>query len=226
MDFLFGKRKTPQEMLREQQRALNRAMREIDRERINLQNQEKRMIIEIKKLARQGQLGAAKIMAKDLVRTRQYIQKFYKMHAELQSVSLRIVTLKSTASMTDAMKGACRAMMAMNRQMNLPAMQRIMMEFEKQGEMMDMKEEMVSDTMDSVMGEDGEEAETEAVVNQVLDEIGINLGQQLADAPTGIAAPAAAAPAKAAAVPAGSGGAEELADADADLQARFENLKK
>ena len=78
MDFLFGKKKTPQELLREHQRTLNRAMREIDRERGNMQVQEKKTIAEIKKLATQGQMGAAKIMAKDLVRQRSYIQKFYK----------------------------------------------------------------------------------------------------------------------------------------------------
>ena len=47
--------------------------------------------------------------------------------------------MKSTATMTEAMKGATRAMMAMNRQVNMPAMQHIMMEFEKQGEIMEMK---------------------------------------------------------------------------------------
>jgi division protein CdvB (Snf7/Vps24/ESCRT-III family) len=50
-------------------------------------------------------------------------------------------------------------MMVMNRQMNLPAMQRIMMEFEKQSEKMDMKEEMMSDTMDDVFEEEDEKEE-------------------------------------------------------------------
>jgi charged multivesicular body protein 2A len=52
MEFLFGKKKTPQEVLREHQRALNRAMREMDRERTTLQLQEKKTIAEIKKLAK------------------------------------------------------------------------------------------------------------------------------------------------------------------------------
>lgn len=38
----------------------------------------------------------------------------------------------------------------MNRQMNLPAMQKILMEFEIQTEKMDMKEEMMNDTMEEV----------------------------------------------------------------------------
>jgi len=37
-----------------------------------------------------GQMGAAKIQAKDLVRTRRYIEKFYGMRTQLQAVGLRI----------------------------------------------------------------------------------------------------------------------------------------
>ena len=44
------------EMLREHQRSINRAQRDIDRERTNLQNQEKKVIMEIKKAAKQGQM--------------------------------------------------------------------------------------------------------------------------------------------------------------------------
>ena len=38
-------------------------------------------------------------------------------------------------------------MMNMNRQMKLPEIQKIMQEFEKQSEIMDMKEEMMNDVM-------------------------------------------------------------------------------
>lgn len=47
-------------------------------------------------------------MAKDLVRTRNYVQKFYKMRTSLQAVSLRIQTLRSNQQMAEAMKGATR----------------------------------------------------------------------------------------------------------------------
>jgi charged multivesicular body protein 2A len=43
--------------------------------------------------------------------------------------------------------------------MNLPEIQRIMMEFEKQSEIMDMKEEMMDDAIDMAMGDDGDEEE-------------------------------------------------------------------
>merc|ERR1719288_767309 len=110
-------------------------------------------------MAKAGQMDAVKIMAKDLVRTRRYVKKFMLMRANIQAVSLKIQTLKSQNSMAQAMKGVTKAMMSMNKQMKLPEIQKIMMEFEKQTEIMDMKEEMMSDVIDDAMGdEDDEEA--------------------------------------------------------------------
>ena len=44
------------ELLRENKRALDKAIRELDRERTSLQTQEKKLIAEIKKTAKQGQM--------------------------------------------------------------------------------------------------------------------------------------------------------------------------
>lgn len=60
--------------------------------------------------------------------------------------------------------------------MNLPALQRIAMEFEKENDIMDQRQEMMDDAIDDATGVEDEE-ESEDVVNQVLDEIGIDLGQ-------------------------------------------------
>ncbi|KAJ3530715.1 hypothetical protein NMY22_g8456 [Coprinellus aureogranulatus] len=167
--------------------------RELDRERTKLEQSEKKLIMDIKKSAKSGQLNACKVMAKDLVRTRRYVQKFYQMRTQLQAVGLRIQTLRSNQQMAEAMRGATRAMASMNRGLNLPAIQKIMNDFEKESSMMDMKEEMMSDAVDDVMEDDleDEEEEGDKILKEVLDEIGVNLSQQLTDAPTGIAAQSA-----------------------------------
>jgi hypothetical protein len=87
---LFGKKKTPAELLRENKRMLDKSIREIERERQSLQTQEKKLIAEIKKTAKQGQMGAVRVMAKDLIRTRHQITKFYGLKSQLQGISLRI----------------------------------------------------------------------------------------------------------------------------------------
>jgi charged multivesicular body protein 2A len=150
MSFLF-RRESPAEMLRKHQRALQKAIRDLDRERQKLEQQEKKVIADIKKAARAGQNNACKIMAKDLVRTRKYVQKFYGMRTQLQGVSLRIQTLRSDQAMAEAMKGVTKAMRSMNKRMNLPQIQKIMMEFEQQSEIMDMKGEMMDDAIDDAV---------------------------------------------------------------------------
>lgn len=225
LEFLFGKKKTPEEMLRQNQRALNKAMRDLDRERAKMEQQEKKVINDIKKMAKQGQMDAVKIMAKDLVRTRRYVKKFILMRANIQAVSLKIQTLRSNNAMAQAMKGVTRAMGTMNRQLKLPQIQKIMMEFEKQSEIMDMKEEMMNDAIDDAMGDEDDEEESDAIVGQVLDELGLQMADELTGLPsTGstLKAGGSKQPAAEAAGATGGGGP----DSDADLEARLENLRR
>lgn len=81
--------------------------------------------------------------------------------------------------MAEAMKGATKAMGSMNRQMNLPKIQQIMMQFEKESELMDMKDEMMGDAIDDAFDEDEDETESDEIVSKVLDEIGISLNQEV-----------------------------------------------
>uniref|UniRef100_A0A8P4GJN7 Charged multivesicular body protein 2a n=1 Tax=Dicentrarchus labrax TaxID=13489 RepID=A0A8P4GJN7_DICLA len=215
MDFLFGRRKSPEELLKQNQRALNRAMRELDRERMKLEQQEKKIIADIKKMAK----TLVKIMAKDLVRTRRYVKKFIMMKANIQAVSLKIQTLKSNNSMAQAMKGVTKAMATMNRQLKLPQIQKIMMEFERQSEIMDMKEEMMNDAIDDAMGDEDDEDESDAIVSQVLDELGLSLSDELSNLPTAGGSLAVSGGKKAEPQAA-------LADADADLEERLNNLRR
>lgn len=86
--------------------------------------------------------------------------------------------MRSNEQMMQSMKGATQLLGSMNRQMNLPALQRIAMEFEKENDIMDQRQEMMDDAIDDVTGLEDEE-EGEEVVNQVLDEIGVDLGQSV-----------------------------------------------
>lgn len=98
-------------------------------------------------------------MARDLVRTRRYVKKFMLMKANIQAVSLKIQTLRSQNAMAQAMRGVTKAMQSMNRQLNIPQIQKILQDFEKQSEIMDMKEEIMNDAIDDAMEDDADEEE-------------------------------------------------------------------
>ncbi|KAM4880998.1 charged multivesicular body protein 2a-like [Sylvia borin] len=212
-----------EELLRQNQCALARAVRELDRKRQKLEAQEKKIIVDIKKMAKQGQMDAVRVMAKDLVRMRRYVRKFIAMRANVQGVALRVQTLKSNSAMASAMRGVTRAMATMNRQLKLPQIQRILLEFQKQSELMDMKEELMNDAIDDALGDEDESItpRSDAVVSQVLDELGLNLTDELATLP----APGgslAAGESRAGAEAAGAA----LANAGADLEERLKNLHR
>jgi charged multivesicular body protein 2A len=157
--------------------------------------------------------------------------------------------------MMQAMKGATMALGSMNKQMNLPSLQRIAMEFERENDIMDQRQEMMDDVMDDVM-EGGVEEEGDEVVEQVLEEIGVDFNQavslfyarwpplkagkpeqletnvhfpaQLGETPTALGSTAQAEGRIAQAVggDGGSGGGGGADPIDDDLAARFDNLKK
>ena len=134
-----------------------------------------------------------------------------------------------------AMKGATGVLGSMNRSMNLPALQRIAMEFEKENDIMDQRQEMMDDAIDDVTGLEDETAEDE-IVDQVLEEIGVDLKQavsslcalyaqilinmyQMGETPTGIESMTVPEGKVAQAIGGGDPG-------DNDLQARLDSLRR
>jgi charged multivesicular body protein 2A len=183
--WMFGKRLTPQEQLRKNQRQLERTQRELEREKAKLQQQEKKLITDIKKSAKDGQTKTMNIQARDLIRTRKQMNKFDKMKMQIQAISLRLQTIRSSNEMTNSMSNATRILNGLNAgHLNLSQLSKISNDFQRSMDMMDQKQEMVDDVMDDLMEDEideEDEEEIDQVVNQVLDEIGIVLNDKLGD---------------------------------------------
>lgn len=134
------------------------------------------------------------------------------------------------------------ALGSMNKSMNLPQLQRIAMEFERENDIMEQRQEMMDDAVDDAM-DVGVEEEGDEVVEQVLEEIGIDFNQavgvrspnvqsnnanheQLGETPTAIGT-AAVPEGRIAQAVGGGGGSGGAADPiDDDLQARLDSLRK
>lgn len=73
---------------------------------------------------------------------------------------------------------------SMNRSMNIMGVQRVLQEFERESSTMDMKDEMMNDAMDDTLesadaDEMGEGESSDAILHEVLDEIGIDVTQKV-----------------------------------------------
>ncbi|GBG31490.1 Charged multivesicular body protein 2a [Hondaea fermentalgiana] len=217
----MGNRMTLQEQMRANKRVINRAVREMDRERAALEREQAKLERDIKKLAAKGEMQAVRVMAKDLVRTKQYISKFHVMRSNLQSLSLKMQTIKTQHEMGLAMGKMTKQMKRMNKKMNAASLSKMVREFEMENEKVGLTEEMMNDVMDDAFDE-GDEEEEDAIVNQVLDEIGVTMHDDLQSAPQQPVRESAGQEKQPAMV---SAEAEEDA-AVSDLEARLNNLRR
>lgn len=137
-------------------------------------------------------------MAKNYVRTKKQINKFYQLRAHLQGVGTQLQTMKSIDAMANAMRNTTKAMTMMSRRLNMPQLQGIMRGFAMESDRMEMVGEVMGDTLDGVLEGEDDEEEADAMVDAVLTELNIKRRNQIGE--VGRAAPAAVAAAPVASV--------------------------
>ncbi|KAG6594401.1 Vacuolar protein sorting-associated protein 2-like 2, partial [Cucurbita argyrosperma subsp. sororia] len=182
---IFRKKTSPKDALRTSKREMAVATRGIEREISSLQLEEKKLVAEIKQTAKTGNEAATRILARQLVRLRQQITNLQGSRAQIRGVATHTQALYASTSMSTGMKGATKAMVAMNKQMAPAKQAKVIKEFQKQSAQLDMTIEMMSESIDETLDKDEAEEETEELTNQVLDEIGVDIASQLSSAPKG-----------------------------------------
>jgi len=124
--------------------------------------------------------------------------------------------------MAEAMKATAKAMYKMNKAVDVPAITKMMAEFEKENAKTEIMQEIMGDTLDEAMADENTEEEQAQIVNQVLDEIGISFGEEMPEAAS-MGTPALK-------ESAGSTKVAVAADCDdaalSELEARLNNLKR
>jgi charged multivesicular body protein 2A len=149
------------------------------------------------------------------------------MRSHLQGCALKLQTVKSHHAMAEAMKSTASAMHKMNKAVDVPAINKMMQDFEKENMKTEMMQEIMGDAIDDVLGGEENEEEEEAIVNQVLDEIGISFGEDLPSAaPTNTIGVQESAPTGKVAMSETPGGGPSDDPALSELEARLNNLKR
>ena len=182
----FFKTPSPKEQLRKQQSELKSVQRTLSRDQQDLKRQEEQLELEIKKAAKQGNTQAAKQLAKQLIRLRQQKDKNMSVQTQVSGIKHQTQAMHSTHVMATAMAKTTGIMATQNKQMRVEYVQKTMMEFEKQNMYMDMKEDVMNETLDAVLGDEQDEEEGDMIMNQILDEIGIEISTKSARVPQGM----------------------------------------
>lgn len=77
------------------------------------------------------------------------------------------------------MKGATKILSGMNRSMNLPQLNKIAMDFERENDIMEQRQEVMEDAVDDALGFEEDDIESDEIINQTLDELGVDLNERV-----------------------------------------------
>eukprot|EP00494_Astrolonche_serrata_P026141 UN26402 len=162
----------------------------------------------MKKLAKEGQTKAVRILAKDYVRMQASRTKFIELKAQLRVLSSSMEIQGAQQQMQTAMTNMSQIMHAISGQINLSELQKSMQPYQMDSEKQELKQEMMNDMMEDAFEVD--EDEEDELINQVLDEVGIDFENDMVDAP----------------MKKKNVQKQEETAKDEDLEARLNNLKR
>jgi len=186
----------------------------MDREIRELDRQEKQVMAEIKQRAKtvtSNNDPALKALAKNLVQIRKQRERVFETKAHLGAVGMHASSMATQVAAAAAMGSVSQAMATANKAVDAKEISKMTLEFTKQTEKMKMTEEMMDDALTDAFDSEEVEEEAEAVTNQVLAELGVEMDAKM----VGLNAPSAK--------PAGEEQAE-LDDVMPDLRARLDAL--
>ena len=153
----MGQKLTLKEQMKRNERSLKKQFE--DWKGKGTVGRQKKLISDIKKNAKAGQMGAVNIMAKDLVRSKRFVQKMIEMRS-LVGCTAALCRDEKYSLYDDSYAWCQPSHRYLNRQMNMPQIQKIMREFAMESEKMEMTTEMVGGAIDDAMEDEMDEEET------------------------------------------------------------------
>ncbi|MFH4973368.1 hypothetical protein AB6A40_000077 [Gnathostoma spinigerum] len=178
------KKSDPKKNLRDNNRALRRTNREIGHDRKELERREEELKLEIKKCAKSGRLDACAPLAKQLLQIRKQKTQNVTLSAKISSLNAQNTHMYSIGKMASAMGKTAQTMTTVEKQMPADKVVKQMQEFVAAQERFGVTDEMVNESLDAMLDEPEDEEEQRAIINQVLDEIGIDINAQLSKVPS------------------------------------------
>nr|CAD1818843.1 unnamed protein product [Ananas comosus var. bracteatus] len=180
---LLKPKPNPTQQLRDWQRRLRQECRNVDRQIRDVQREERNVQKAIKDAAKRNDMGSAKSLAKEIVRSRRAVNRLYENKAQLNSISMHLGELVATARTVGHLNKSAEVMKLVNNLMKAPEVAVTMQEFSKEmTKVCWVIEEMVNDAVDSALDSEDIEEEIEEEVDKVLSAIAGETASQLPDA--------------------------------------------
>lgn len=128
-------------------------------------------------------LCVCEYIAKQLIKVRNEKVRALGAKSQINAVTSHANSMKANQKLATVMASTAGAMSKMNQALNPQQLAQQVNQFQQESAKMDMKGETLEDAFDELFSNSDEEAEGDAIMNQVLDEIGVELNSKLSNAP-------------------------------------------
>jgi hypothetical protein len=180
MAFLFGGGKNQgsarqQDPAKEYQRELRHSQRSMDREDQKAAGQEKALLTDIVRQAKDRKMDQCKARVRELIRLRGHRARMSTMKGHMTSLGQQLATVQSAQSMQAIMGKTSRLLQGLNKKLDAKGMHRLLMDYERQTSTFTASQEVVEETLDSMFETDGEQEATDDAMRGVFEELGLDL---------------------------------------------------
>eukprot|EP00758_Cryptobia_borreli_P005789 Tbor_TRINITY_DN4987_c8_g3::TRINITY_DN4987_c8_g3_i1::g.9817::m.9817/K12193/VPS24, CHMP3; charged multivesicular body protein 3 len=169
---LFGQpKKSPEEQAKEWRRQLTKEQRNIDTQIRRIRTEEQNTIKAAKDAAKKEDLIVLKILANDILLSRKAVNRMITAKTHMNSISMQLQHQMSQLKMAGTISKSTEIMTSMNQLMRAGEVREVAMALGREMMKAGLIDEMISETMDDVIGDGVEEEELEEEVAKVVDEM-------------------------------------------------------
>jgi len=165
---LLGKQKTPKERVDEWSKNIRVEQRKIRSQIREIERQQTKVKMSIKQSAKKNDMASVKILATEMVHSNKAITNLNKCNAEMNSMIMQMKEQLANIRLTGAIQKSSVVMSSMNNVIKLPEINSAMMKMAKEMEKAGLIEEMLDDTLDSVLNTDDIEDKVDQEVAKVV----------------------------------------------------------
>mmetsp|Transcript_17088 Transcript_17088/g.51069 ORF Transcript_17088/g.51069 Transcript_17088/m.51069 type:complete len:228 (-) Transcript_17088:4012-4695(-) len=180
---VFKKKPEPRELVRKWQGMLRTETRHLDTQIREISREEKMAQKQIKEAAKRGDMQSAKLLAREVVRTRKAVTQLYTNKAHMIAMGTQLQQQLAMVKVAGTLNKSSEVMKLVNDMMKASKLNQTMMEMSREMMKAGLIDEMMSDAIDDAVDGEDVEQETDAEVDKVLQEIAGDTMSQLADAP-------------------------------------------
>lgn len=180
---VFQKKPDPKELVRKWQATLRKETRSLDIQIRDIGREEKQAQKQVREAAKRGDVKSARLLARELVRTRKATTQLYTNKAHMIAMGTQLQEQLAMVKVAGTLSKSTEVMKLVNDMMRSSRLNQTMMEMSREMMRAGIIDEMMADAVDGAVDTEDMEEETDEEVDKVLMEIAGETMAQMAAAP-------------------------------------------